>query len=403
MAKRSMERRTQRGRERAGSPLDVSRRNLSRRQQTERMRRIAIIGTVVAGALVVLVLAWGLFDQYVRLPRRPVATVAGNVIRLQEYRDLLGYRRWDYRNYLARLEDQRRQYAAGGEAQSFMVQYMDQQISQVQSELATLPSSVLDELIDNQLVRAEAQRRSLTVSADEVQIQLEEQFGYLRNPPTPTPVPITHTLPVTVTPTPTVAPMTLQEFEERSKEWLQVVGQSTGLSEQRFRQLIENSLCREKVTEALKAEAPATAEQVHARHILVETREEADAALARLKAGEAFDALAAELSTDTGSKESGGDLGWFARGQMVAPFDEAAFALEAGKVSEVVETDFGFHIIQVLERDANRALEGEALAAAQDEYVSNWFTELRASPDVARSFESWTVPTETPTRLPSRR
>ncbi|WP_375462159.1 peptidylprolyl isomerase [uncultured Enterovirga sp.] len=93
-------------------------------------------------------------------------------------------------------------------------------------------------------------------------------------------------------------------------------------------------------------------EEVHARHIL--TTEEADAktAYARVKAGEDFAKVAAELSTDPGSKTDGGDLGFFTRDRMVAPFAEAAFKMQPNEVSEPVKSQFGWHVIQVVARRA---------------------------------------------------
>lgn len=93
-------------------------------------------------------------------------------------------------------------------------------------------------------------------------------------------------------------------------------------------------------------------EEVRARHILVEAEEEARAVLARLDAGESFEDLASELSQDPGSARRGGDLGYFTQGRMVAPFAEAAFALEPGEVSEPVETQFGWHVIKLEDRRA---------------------------------------------------
>jgi peptidyl-prolyl cis-trans isomerase D len=103
-------------------------------------------------------------------------------------------------------------------------------------------------------------------------------------------------------------------------------------------------------------------EKVRARHVLLRVapdaseedvervRERAVAARERILAGEEFAQVAGELSEDPGSKIEGGDLGFFARGQMVPPFEEVAFALEPGETSDIVKTDFGFHVIRVEER-----------------------------------------------------
>lgn len=99
-------------------------------------------------------------------------------------------------------------------------------------------------------------------------------------------------------------------------------------------------------------------EQVRARHILVRTGDERtpeearrilSEARSRIEAGEDFAALVAELSEDPGTKDRGGDLGLFGRGQMVGPFEEAAFSAAAGELVGPVETNFGFHLIEVLE------------------------------------------------------
>lgn len=91
-------------------------------------------------------------------------------------------------------------------------------------------------------------------------------------------------------------------------------------------------------------------ERLRARHILVETEDEAEGALARLEDGEDFAVVAEEISIDPGSGAAGGDLGEFTRGRMVPEFEEAAFAAEVGEVVGPVESQFGFHIIEVTER-----------------------------------------------------
>jgi peptidyl-prolyl cis-trans isomerase C len=100
---------------------------------------------------------------------------------------------------------------------------------------------------------------------------------------------------------------------------------------------------RKAYDEAAKAQPPEP--EVHARHILLPTEEEAKAALARIKAGEDFAKVATELSKDPAGE--GGDLGWFTKDRMVPEFADAAFKLEPGQVSDPVKSQFGWHIIKV--------------------------------------------------------
>jgi parvulin-like peptidyl-prolyl isomerase len=114
--------------------------------------------------------------------------------------------------------------------------------------------------------------------------------------------------------------------------------------------------------------------------------------LARLEAGEDFVSLAKELSTDESSKEDGGDLGWFPRGVMAPAFEEAAFALQPGETSDIVQTSFGYHIIQVEERDPDRELEPSFLERRQASALSDWLEEQRQSEAVERHWSSDKVP-----------
>jgi parvulin-like peptidyl-prolyl isomerase len=85
-----------------------------------------------------------------------------------------------------------------------------------------------------------------------------------------------------------------------------------------------------------------------------QNRSKAEDVLKRVRAGEDFAKLAKEFSSDPGSKEKGGDLGWFGHGQMVPEFEQAAFALKPGQVSDLVETKFGYHIIKLDERKTEK-------------------------------------------------
>ncbi|HHT02256.1 MAG TPA: hypothetical protein GXZ96_06160, partial [Firmicutes bacterium] len=88
-------------------------------------------------------------------------------------------------------------------------------------------------------------------------------------------------------------------------------------------------------------------EQVRARHILVDTKQEADNIRAKLDSGADFATLALQYSKDQQTKNRGGDLGYFTKGEMMREFEEAAFALQPGETSDPVETLYGYHIIRV--------------------------------------------------------
>ena len=120
---------------------------------------------------------------------------------------------------------------------------------------------------------------------------------------------------------------------------------------------------------------------VHASHILIRTPENADAAakakaktqaddlLAQIKKGADFAGLAKQFSQDPGSAQTGGDLGFFSKGQMVPAFEQAAFALKPGQTSAVVETPFGYHIIRVSEFKAGRDLGYDEVKPQIEEYL----------------------------------
>ena len=130
-------------------------------------------------------------------------------------------------------------------------------------------------------------------------------------------------------------------------------------------------------------------DSVHASHILIRADEKADAAtkakakaqaddiLKQLKKGAAFADLAKKFSQDPGSAPNGGDLGFFSKGQMVPQFENAAFALQVGQTSAVVESPFGFHIIRVIETKPGRDLPYEEVRAQIGDYLKQQVREKK--------------------------
>lgn len=231
-------------------------------------------------------------------------------------------------------------------AQQYGIDWND---PQAQGLLPELQQNVLDRLISQELLRQLAEAEGLTPTEDEVRAEVEATKARILEQ----------------------GPFAdLNEFLE-----------SSGLTEADIETLIRDGVIYDKMLDAHGG--PKEMEQVHARHILVETEEEGDAVLAGLEEGEDFADLAAEYSIDTGSKEDGGDLGWFPRGVMVAEFEEVAFGLEIGEISELVKTEFGYHVIEVLEREV-RELEPQFLQAFQQKAFNEWFAEQKELAEIER-------------------
>ncbi|MBB3901964.1 peptidylprolyl isomerase [Methylobacterium brachythecii] len=138
-------------------------------------------------------------------------------------------------------------------------------------------------------------------------------------------------------------------------------------------------------------------EEVHARHILVDNEADAKKIAARVKGGEDFSKIAGELSKDPGSKTEGGDLGWFTKERMVAPFAEAAFKMSPGEVSDPVKTQFGWHVIKVEEKRTKPIPSFDEMKEQVDQYLTrkaqqDVIMKLREAAKVERTDAAPTAP-----------
>ncbi len=148
------------------------------------------------------------------------------------------------------------------------------------------------------------------------------------------------------------------------------------------RLIVKPTLARQKITEQLSDQVPVRTEQIHAAHILVATSDAANEVVSRLESGEAFEDIAREVSTDTGTAGTGGDLGWFPRGMMVDPFEEAAFSLGVDEVSAPVQSEFGWYIIKVLEKEDDRPIALPTRQQLQSSVFLDWLKIQRDEADI---------------------
>ncbi|MBN1965049.1 MAG: peptidylprolyl isomerase [Anaerolineae bacterium] len=141
-----------------------------------------------------------------------------------------------------------------------------------------------------------------------------------------------------------------ENFEAQRDAFMESLAAYTDISLVDLRFLITVQSEQQFVAEAVGAEAEMDVEALNLRHILVETEAEANEIIALLEDGADFNELAHERSIDTSARGDGGDLGYFARGEMVEPFEEAAFAAEVGDLVGPVQSDYGYHVIEILDQ-----------------------------------------------------
>jgi len=295
---------------------------------------------------------------------------------------------------------------------------------------------VMNQMIDEVFILEEAASREITVSDQEVEDYFNSYFNYspdgVLEDTSPTAQPASTLSPtqlalITPTPQPTPAEgeetdlgtdlaapaptsVTEEEFATQKSDFFGQLKEYK-IDEAFFRNLIYVQLLREKLNEDLaKGITPPEQDLVWARHILIQydsTAEDQDAVKAEAKAtaqdlldqinsGAAeFGDLAAEYNSDSTSA-TGGDLGWFGRGQMVEPFEEASFSGEVGDVVGPVETQFGYHLIQILGKDTQidqntyDSLVNTALIELLNQYkeqadiqfADNWISRTPVKPDV---------------------
>lgn len=149
-------------------------------------------------------------------------------------------------------------------------------------------------------------------------------------------------------------------------------------SPESFRRALARDMAAVWMRNRILESVPKTADQVHARQVLVRSENEAIAVERRLQVGTDFTQIAYEYDPLTG-----GELGWFPAGYLLQPdVETAAFSLQPGQFSGIIPTSYGYHILFVIERDPNHPLSGEALLFKQREALVQWLAERRTQSNI---------------------
>ena len=420
----------------SNTPRVISKKHIARlereRRQINLIRGIALAGIVIVAGLLI----YGYLKLNVLQFREPVAEVNGVKITTGEWQERVRFQRVQMLN----IYNQYSFYQ-----QNFGVDY-SQQMQKIVSDLSSpevIGQQALDQMVDEILTRQEAEKRGITVSKEEVEKSIQENFGFFPNgtetptvtptevtlptmssqqltlyPSTSTPTaaptstitptgtpdlsatPVPSSTPALDTPTPvpqpptaTTTPYTLEGFQKQFGETVKNF-EAEKISEKTLRSVYEAQLLRQKLSDEITKDTPHTEEQVWARHILLENETEAQAVYEMVTHGEDFAKVAKERSKDTGSGANGGDLGWFGKGAMVAEFEQAAFSMKVGEISKPVKSQFGYHVIQVLGHQ-DMPLNASQYQQKKDKEFTDWLAEARKGAKI-QTFDVWKqrVPTE---------
>ncbi len=428
-------------------PKIVTKKHIARQEKEQKQRKIILISVISILAVIVLLIAYGALSKTVLLAGKTVAKVNDDKITVEQFQKRVRYERQTlsqtYENYFS----------------SGFAQYLQSYMLQIQNQLdnyISFGSTVLDNMVAERLIVQKAQELGFTVSEEEIDKEIQENFGFYANgTPTVTPtieyrptstlsaeqlamittpttevtvapsatlesidatpdltlmptdaatatatateiIPTnTPTVEVTATPIPpTATPYTKEGYDNLYATVIANLDTVTKFGDAEFREYVRNIIYSQKLYEYVTKDIAAEQDMVWARHILVATEEEAKAVLTRLDAGENFAALAAELSSDTSNNTYGGDLGWIYQGQMVAEFDAAIWPMKIGETSQPVKTSFGYHIIQVLGHET-RQLSADELSSAKSTAYQSYINDLKTEATITKN-DVWAsvVPSE---------
>jgi parvulin-like peptidyl-prolyl isomerase len=408
----------------------------SRAEREQQVTKYVVIGTVIASIVVMVVLAIAFIIDGLVVPNQTVATINGTNVSVADFQRRVRFERFLAINRLENAINQAQSFGITGEQ---LTQFITQQepYSTWWNEV-NIPDRmglrVIDDLVQDEQIRQAATERGLTVSDADIDAAIQRFFNFTAPEvvraeatpeatpeasatptitptpfvsPTPSPTPtLTPTATATTTPEPTAtitptefptvppaptlnATEQVDEFNTSRNNFFNELRRQTGWSDGDIRNYFQLQSLRFKLQEAVTADISDRGVFVHARHILVATEAEAQDVLVALNAGESFAALAQAVSTDTGSGANGGNLDWAPASTYVKPFQDAVVSGAIGDFLGPVESEFGFHVIQVIARE-ERDLDESQVEQARNSAFQTFLDELQTAQEPqTQIFDLW--------------
>jgi hypothetical protein len=363
------------------APAPLTRKQQSRLAREMRLQRIVIGAAIVVAAAVVGVLAYGLISEYVIEARSPVAMVGDTQIRTDAFQSRVRLLRANMAQQLEQWRQQRTEIDPTGVGADLVLDYIDQNITQLEATLAEanktlIGSQGLNQLARFEIVRQETTRLGIGVQSDEVQQKIELDFGYDRfteTPPLSEAEAITETSEAEVLP----PPVTEEEFRERYDSFVKDVLRPLGISEKLYRSWAEAELLEQRLREERSGDVPEDAEQITFRVIVLADAARADELAERLDAGEDFQALVDEIEADEEATDFVRDFDWLPLEQV----EQSVGATVTGQLWEMAvgaasgpipgEDGLSIYLAEMLGHEV-RALDEELIDTVADARFEEW-------------------------------
>lgn len=322
--------------------------DLNHRERESLKERIALFGGIALAIVVAAILGWGLlYDQVIRpyqqrqANARPIAKIGSTTIETGFFQRYVRFNNQQLQNRITGLQQQASQLG-NSKKNAAALQQVQAQISAAQSQQSTLPTDSLTQLVNGDIALQRYKKAGVTLKPSEVRKAINSVKRSTGG----------------------------QVFFKRFLT-------ASGLSYTEFQRLVTAQLLEQKISTKLAKTVKPFTTKVRASHILVKTKARAQQLLSQIRGGANFAALARKYSIDTGSAKKGGDLGFFARNTMVAPFDKAAFSMKPGEL-RIVHSRYGFHVVKVTGRQRAK-LSASELANAKQTAFSTWLQRQQAT------------------------